>query len=275
MKCFLRKILVAAITMGSCMCSQEPEKILYRGPNFVFFDSKPQLTLYENQKTPLTISVKVNLAQTDNTQVTFEVVGENVLAGSDYKVQTASPVEILRSKYGATISILPVDNSIIQPEKRTITVRIKSVNNPNLSVQVVKEVQINLLDDDCPATVPKVSIWVGNVNIQGGGSSTTTGTSEAGAGGICGGSLIVTGKFVGSDNPSSTFTIIMTQNAAAPTKGFSSVVRGPLFPGSTQYEYEASGTYDQAGKNISLNYTIYDTTNKTFQLTGTHIITPK
>ena len=275
MRRLLRKILVMAITMGSCMCSQEADKILYTGQDFVFFDSKPQLTLYENQKTPLSISVKVNLAQVDNTQVTFEVVGENVLAGSDYKVQTASPVEILRSKYGATISILPVDNNIVQPEKRTITVRIKGVNNPKLSIQVVKEVQINLLDDDCAAAVPKVSIWVGNVNIQGGGSSTTTGTSAAGAGGICGGSLVVTGKFVGSDNPSSTFTIILTQNAATPTKGFASVVRGPLFPGSTKYEYEASGTYDEAGKNISLNFTIYDTTDKTFQLTGTHIITPK
>ncbi len=274
MRRLLRKILVAAIMMGSCMCSQEPEKIIYTGSDFVFFDSKPQLTLYENQKTALSISIKVNQAQVDNTQVTFEVVGENVLAGSDYKVQTVSPVEILRSKYGATISILPVDNNIVQPEKRTITVRIKSVNNPMLSVQVVKEVQINLLDDDCPATVPKVSIWVGNVNIQG-GSSPSTGTSEAGAGGICGGSLVVTGKFVGSDNPSSTFTIILTQNAATPTKGFASVVRSPLFPGSTRYEYEASGTYDEAGKNISLNYTIYDTTDKTFQLTGTHIITPK
>lgn len=274
MKHTMRKILVAAITMILCMCSQEAERILYTGPDFVFFDSKPQLTLYENQKTPLTISVKVSLAQTDNTEVTFEVIGDNVLAGSDYKVQTASPIEILRSKYGATISILPVDNNIVQSEKRTITVRIKSVNNPKLSVQVVKEVQISLLDDDCPPTVPKVSIWLGNVTIQG-GSSSTTGTSEAGAGGICGGSLVVTGKFVGESNPSSTLTIIMTQNATAPTKGIASVVRGPLFSGGTQYEYEASGTYNETGKSIVLNYTIYDTTDKTFQVTGTNIITPK
>ena len=274
MKHTMRKILVAAITMILCMCSQEAERILYTGPDFVFFDSKPQLTLYENQKTPLTISVKVSLAQTDNTEVTFEVIGDNVLAGSDYKVQTASPIEILRSKYGATISILPVDNNIVQSEKRTITVRIKSVNNPKLSVQVVKEVQISLLDDDCPPTVPKVSIWLGNVTIQG-GSSSTTGTSEAGAGGICGGSLVVTGKFVGESNPSSTLTIIMTQNATAPTKGIASVVRGPLFSGNARYEYEASGTYDETGKSIVLNYTIYDTPDKTFLVTGTNIITPK
>ena len=274
MKRVIRKILVAVITMVSCMCSQEADRIIYTGPDFVFFDSKPQITLYENQKTPLTISVKVSLAQADNTEVTFEVVGENVLAGSDYKVQTTSPVEILRSKYDATISILPVNNNFVQPEKRTITVRIKSVNNPKLSVQVVKEVQINLLDDDCPPTVPKVSIWVGDVTIQG-GSSTATGTSEAGAGGICGGSLAVSGKFFGDNNGSSTMTIIMTQNTAAPTKGFASVVRAPLFTGSTKYEYEASGTYDEAGKNITLNYTVYDTTDKTFQVTGTHIITPK
>lgn len=255
-------------------CSQEPDKILYKGPDFVFFDSKPQLSMYENQKTPLSIPVSVSFAQQNNTQVTFEVVGENVLASSDYKVQTASPVEILRSKYSSSISIIPVDNNIIQPEKRTITVRIKSIDNPNLSVQVVKEVEINLLDDDCPPTVPKISIWLGSVNIQG-GSSTTKGTAEGGAGGICGGTLVVTGNLFGSSNPSSVMTIILTQNTSTPLKGFASVIRFPLFAGSTQYEYEASGAYDETAKIITLNYTVYDTTDPTFQLTGSHIITPQ
>ena len=263
---------VASLTLWTC--SQTPDRILYTGPDFVFFDSKAQISIYENQKTALLLPLKVSLAQKDNVQVSFEVIGDNVLAGTDYKVQTTSPVQIVRSQYSATIGILPVDNNIIQTEKRTITVRIKSVDNPNLSPQVITEIQINLLDDDCLPTVPKVSIWVGSVNVQG-GSSTVTGTGEGGAGGICGGTLSVTAKFFGSNNPSSTMTIILTQNDTNPTKGFSSVVRFPLFTGSTRYEYEASGTYDENGKNITLNYSVYDTTDNTFLVTGTHIITPK
>src|ERR1044071_8276472 len=111
---------------------------------------------------------------------------------------------------------MPVDNSFVQPETRTITIRIKSVSNPNLSVQAVKEVQINLLDDDCGPTVPKVGLWVGSVGISS-SSSSTTGTAEGGVGGICGGSLVVTGKFFGEANPSSTMTILLTQNASSPT----------------------------------------------------------
>jgi hypothetical protein len=273
-KTWTRLVGMAMILLAAVQCNQEAEKIIYKGPDFVFFDSKPQISMYENQKTPLKIPLKVSLAQSTDTQVTFEVVGENVLPVSDYTVQTASPVNISRSSYGTTISILPIDNAIIQPEKRTIIVRIKSISNPAMSAQVVEEVEIDLLDDDCLPTVPKVSIWTGNVNIAGGGS-TTTGTGEGGAGGICGGTLVVTGPFFGSANPSSAMTIILTQDAQSPTQGFASVVRFPLFPGSEVYEYEASGTYSETGKTITLNFSVYNTTDPTFSLTGTHIITPK
>jgi hypothetical protein len=275
----MRKILMrlggmAMILLAAVQCNQEAEKIIYKGPDFVFFDSKPQISIYENQKTPVKIPLKVSLAQSTDTDVTFEVIGDNVLPNSDYKVQTASPVSISRSSYGTFISILPVDNAIIQPEKRTITVRIKSVSNPGMSAQVVKEVQIDLLDDDCLPTVPKVSIWTGSVNIQGNGA-TTTGTGEGGAGGICGGTLVVTGPFFGASNPSSAMTIILSQDAQNPTQGFASVIRFPLFQGTDQYQYEASGTYSETGKQITLNFSVYDTTDPTFNLTGTHIITPK
>ncbi len=268
----ISNILTLASLMIFATCSQEPERILYTGPDFVFLDSKPQLSLYENQKTPLVISVKVSLAQSENTNVSFEVIGNNVLAGSDYKVQTASPVEITRTKYSATISILPVNNSIVQPEKRTITVRIKSTDNPSLTIQVVKEIEINLLDDDCPPNVPKVSLWVGAVNIQGGSSTTQAGTAEGGAGGICGGSMVVTGQFFGSSLPESTMTIILRQSTLNPQTGTASVVRFPLF---SNYEYEASGNYDEVSKVISINYSVYDTTDPTFLSTGTHLIVPK
>lgn len=253
-------------------CSEEPERILYTGPDFVFLDSKPQLSLYENQKTPLTIAVKVSLAQANSTNVSFEVIGDNVLAGSDYNVQTASPVEIAHSQYSATISILPVDNNIVQPENRTITIRIKSTDNPSLTIQVVKEVQINLLDDDCPPTVPKVSLWVGQVNIQGGSSTTVVGTAEGGAGGICGGSMVVTGQFFGSGLPESIMTIILRQSTLNAQTGTASVVRFPLF---STYEYEASGNYDEVSEVISLNFSVFDTSDAAFLLTGTHLITPK
>ena len=266
--------LMFLVPLSLLTCSQEADRIVYNGPDFVFLDTKPQLSIYENQKTPLVLPVKVSLAQKDNVNVTFEVTGTNVLPVSDYVVQTPSPVMITRGQYSASISVLPVNNNVIQPELRTITIKIKSVDPSTLTVQVVNQVDITILDDDCLPTVPKVSIWTGSVNIQS-GSSTATGTADAGAGGICGGTLSVTGNFFGSSNPSSTMTIILTQGTLTPTKGFASVVRFQLFAGITTYEYEASGTYDETGKIITLNYTVYDTTDNSVVVTGTHIITPQ
>ena len=70
-------------------------------------------------------------------------------------------------------------------------------------------------------------------------------------------------------------TIIMNQDLANPTKGFASVIRFPLFAGSNLYQYEASGNYDETAKLITLNFSVYNTTDPTFLLTGSHLITPK
>ena len=256
-------------------CNESPDKIVYNGPAFVFIDTKEQISLYENQKTALQIPIKVSSAQTETTQVSFEVVGDNVLLNSDYKIQTTSPVEINRSKFENSISILPIDNSIVQPENRTIKIRITSVNNPNLSVQVLKEVTINLLDDDCASTVPKVSLWVGNLSVSS-PFGASTGTGEGGVGGICGGSLVVTAKLAGDSNPSSTMTVQLTQNPTTPTKGIALVVKFPLFGAGSSYQYEASGTYDETGKVITLNFTITNPDDSTFTpITGTDTIIPK
>ena len=82
--------------------------------------------------------------------------------------------------------------------------------------------------------------------------------------------MVVTGKFFG--NNITVMTIIMVQSTIAPTTGTASVVRFPLFG---NYEYEASGTYDETSKVITLSYSAYDTTDSNFLATGTHVITPK
>src|SRR5258708_6118452 len=121
------KIFIAVIGLLTLFnCDQTADKILYSRPAFVFIDTKEHMPLYENQKTPLKIPIKVSAAQPDNTQVTFEVIGDNVLINSDYKIQTSSPVEIARAKYETSILVQPIDNNFIQPETRTITIRIKS-----------------------------------------------------------------------------------------------------------------------------------------------------
>ena len=85
---------------------------------------------------------------------------------------------------------------------------------------------------------------------------------------------MVDGYFFGTNNPKSRITILMTQNSSFPTKGFTSVIRFPLFEGFTTYDYEASGTYDEISKIITLNFTVYYNPNHNDDFSGTHIITP-
>ena len=46
----LINILFVAFLLLVIACSQEPEKIIFNGPNFVFLDSNKTLQVYETQK---------------------------------------------------------------------------------------------------------------------------------------------------------------------------------------------------------------------------------
>lgn len=261
--------LFALLVFG---CSQEPEKILFTGPQFVFIDSGKSLQVYENAKDPIALPVSVSLAQTENLQVTYEVVSEGMVVGSDFFVQSANPVSIQAGKYSSPIYIKLQNNAIVQPEERKITVRIKTVDPDNLKLDMVTEVVISVLDDDCAPTVPKVTTWIGDLSITDDSFGSGTGTGSGGAGGICGGSLTVNGYFFNSGNPPSTMTIKLLQNSPGSPTGLVSVSRFQAFQSITQYEYEASGTYNETTKKIVLNYVLYNTSDNT-SFTGTQTIT--
>lgn len=265
-------ILIVIFLLLVMACSQEPEKIVFNGPNFVFLDSNKTLQVYENAKDPITIPVSVSMAQPGNTDVTYEIISEGMVEGSDFTVQSPNPISIPAGQYSVPLVITLTNNNIIQPEERMITVKIKSVNSDQLNIDVVKEVSLGVLDDDCDPTVAKVNIWIGDLSITDDNYGSGTGTGSGGAGGICGGSLTVTGYFFNTGNPSSTMVIKFLQSSPGSTSGLVSVARFQVFQSITNYEYEASGTYNEVTKKIVLNYTVFNTSDNS-SFTGTQTIT--
>lgn len=268
----LINILFVAFLLLVIACSQEPEKIIFNGPNFVFLDSNKTLQVYENAKEPITILVSVSMAQSGSTDVTYEIDSEGMVEGSDFVVLSGNPVSIPAGQYSVPLVISLTNNDIIQPEERNITVKIKSVNNENLNIDMVKEVSISVLDDDCEPTVAKVNIWIGDVSITDDNYGSGTGTGSGGAGGICGGSLTVTGYFFSPGNPASTMVIKFLQSSPGSNSGLVSVNRFQVFQTIPNYEYEASGTYNEATKKIVLNYVVYNTSDNS-SFTGSQTIT--
>jgi len=265
--------LVSILILSVFACDTEPEKTIFEGPQFVFLESEPNVPVLENVSTPLTIPLKVSLAQKQNVTVTFEVIGEGAVPDSDYKVISTSPLLITAGLYSTDINIKILNNEVRQKEKRIIRLKITSVSPEELTAQVTKEVLIEIQDDDCANDVAQASNWIGDLLIRD-GSSTTSGKGAAGAGGICGGSIVVDGNFFGNNNPESKMTINLIQKVLGSKTGIANVIRFKLFEGNDRYEYEASGTYTETGQTITLNYTLYDTQDATNNFTGTHIITP-
>jgi len=257
-----------------CMwaCSQEEEKIIFKGPHFIFLDSEKTLQVYESDKEPLVIPISVSMSQPDNLLVTYEIISEGAIVGSDFIVQSANPLVIPAGKFSSNISIKLQDNAIIQSEVRKLTVKIVSVNTDQLNIDVVKEVMVSLLDDDCAATVPKITLWTGEISIADDSFGAATGTGSGGTGGICGGTLSVTGHFFNTQNPITTMTIKFIQNSPGSDEGLVSVARFQAFESLTQYEYEATGTYNEINKKIVLNYVMYNTADDS-SFTGTQTLT--
>jgi hypothetical protein len=265
--------VISILLLSVFACDTEPEKTIFAGPQFVFFESEFNVPVLENVSAPLTIPLKVSLAQKQNVSVTFEVIGEGAVPDSDYKVISTSPLQITAGLYSTEINIRIINNEVRQKEKRIIRLRITSVTPEELTAQVTKEILIEIQDDDCANDVPQASNWIGDLSIRD-GSSTTSGKGTAGAGGICGGSIVVDGNFFGSNNPTSKMTINLIQKVLGSENGIANVIRFKLFSGTDRYEYEASGTYTEAGQTITLNYTLYDTQDAANNFNGTHIITP-
>lgn len=269
-----RFCLITVVILIAVGCSTEPDKVIFEGPQFVFFESEPNVPVLENVPDPLTIPVKVSLAQKQNVSVAFEVIGEGAVPESDYKVISSSPVLITAGLYSSDINIKILNNEVRQKEKRIIRLKITSVTPEELTAQVTKEVLIEIQDDDCANDVPQASNWIGDLTIRD-GSVTAAGKGAAGAGGICGGSIVVDGNFFGAQNPKSKMTINLIQKVLGSKSGIANVIRFKLFEGSDRYEYEASGTYTETGQTITLNYSLFDTQDATKNFSGTHIITPQ
>jgi hypothetical protein len=274
MSSIYKPLFVIALLLSIVACNTEPEKTIFAGPQFVFFESEPNVPVLENVTVPLTIPLKVSLAQKQNISVTFEVIGEGAVPDSDYKVISTSPLQITAGLYSTEVNIKILNNEVRQKEKRIVRLKITSVTPEEFTAQVTKEVLIEIQDDDCTNDVPQAANWIGDLSIRDGGAA-ASGIGSAGAGGICGGSIVVEGKFFGELNPSSKFTINLIQKVLGSKNGIANVIRIKAFPGDDRFEYEASGTYSETSKTIVLNYTLYNLEDADFRRTSTNTIVPQ
>ena len=166
------------------------------------------------------------------------------------------------------------DNTIVQPEERKVFIQVRSVNPPAVEIKIPKQVVVTIEEDDCAVHIPKVEVWIGLVDIEG-PFDPVTGEAVENPAGLCSGLLNVQGRFFGAQNPESSLTIALSQDFQGAVSGTASVARGQLFTFSTQFEYEASGFYDEKTGEIVLNFSLFDLVNSLNNFTGTHVIKAK
>lgn len=261
-KLFVGVLLAGVIGITGC----EEQDFLFNGPHFVSF-TQASVSLSENASSPLDAVVQISQKQDVDVEVSFEVSADGAVAGTDYNILTTSPVIIPAGQFEVPIRIEPIDNSDFETEARKVTLTITSVSN-DIGVQVNSTSEINIVNDDCPS---QSNIWWGNLSMEDVGFSVNPGVGSANSNGDCD-ILVIEGDLIGG-GASAPITFYLTPAGDGATNGTIEAPKGLYDCCGPAYEYEASGTYDEATQTIELDYTFFQADGSVFW-TGQTIITP-
>lgn len=252
-------------------CGEDPEPEIKQEKITIFFDSESKIEIKENDNTEIVIPIKISLSQEESITVTYELIGQEVVSGSDFDLLSENPITIPAGSTQADVRIRINNNDIVQSEDRNIYLRFRAIDKDYVKTAIPKEVTISIEEDDCSLDTSDVSVWIGPLTIQSNNES-LGGTGAENSNGLCSGTFNVKGKFVGNQNPESTLTVVLVQDPINPTKGTATISRAKLFDFTSQYEFEATGTYDETTKKITLNYSFFDLNNSTNNFADTAVI---
>jgi hypothetical protein len=269
-KNFLAFVVFATALLG---CGSEPDRIIFSGKDFVFFEASEVVPLLENSADPLEIPVKVSLAQDEDVTVAYTIEENGAIEGIDFEILSPNPITISAGEYETAIEIAVINNEVFETESRTFSITLTEIS-PSLDKQVLTSVTVDVVNEDCPAEIPKIVNWIGSLSVEDVGFGASPGTGDAGPDGSCGGVLIMTGDLLafGLD---SKITLVFTQDSPGSTTGTVEVARDRFFTDDAYagYQYEASGTYNEATQEIIIDYNFYRP-NGTLWFPGTHYIIP-
>ncbi|MEM6524786.1 MAG: Calx-beta domain-containing protein [Bacteroidota bacterium] len=260
---YLIVTLIGLISLTGCF--DDPGTEILLSEEFVSFSVESQQTSETDGEGA--ILVEVSFAQQTDLTVNFEVETNNAIEGIDFTLTGGASVVIPAGDFSASIPYTITDNDVFEPSARSFTVRITGVTGVDgIGVEGVGEITVAILNDDCPANT---SVWFGAITVVDVGFSSEEGLGAANDNGDCD-ILVVTGNYVGATSP-----IIwdFTPESPGATNGTVIADRQRYFCCSPEeYEYEATGTYDEVTGVIEADYNFYRTDGSLW-FTGTTQIT--
>lgn len=270
----MMKFVLLIFLVGFASGCGEDADVVLQVPVSLSFDFPSQISIKETDGKELIIPVQLSETQTFPVSVRLDIIGVEVVNGSDFNILSSNPLLIQPGATQATLNLRLNDNTVLQPEERKIFIKIRSVEPSSVEVKAPKQVVVTIEEDDCPANVPKVEVWIGEVDIEG-PFDPVAGLALENPNGLCSGMVNVRGRFFGTQNPESTLTIALAQNFPGATSGTTTVENGSLFTFTDQFLYEAIGTYNEESGEIVLNFSLFDQVNSLNNFTGTHVVRAK
>jgi hypothetical protein len=145
----MKKIFIIFAFIGIFLsCDEEPEKILFEGPHFVFFESGASLSILESSDEIIEIPVKISLAQSTDVSIQLQITSSSAVENSDFEILSPEELTIEAGEYETLFRFRAINNDVLESEKRIVSVKILSASE-DIDVQVLGEVSIEIVNDDC------------------------------------------------------------------------------------------------------------------------------
>lgn len=266
MKKIILSTLVLAFAIFSCEDETKPvdpihEFIAFKGPASV------DVNELNNSETgvPVMVEIKAFTPYQEDINVTFEIIGNNAEANTDFTVNPAGAVRIPAGSFvSEPILIKTIDNNAGTALTRSFDMRITSVTKENVKIGLgITEpknavITVNIIDDECSETI-LIFNSTSLVNTLDWGEGPI---DKPVKGVVTGNDVKVTGDLIDyGPFSNAAITITLTPESEGATKGAAFFGEQIAGTDSDGYEYKfiqtGDGTYDVCSGVINVAYNIY------------------
>ncbi|WP_298148283.1 Calx-beta domain-containing protein [Flavobacterium sp.] len=280
----MKKVIIPFLVGGLfalSSCEQDNHDLFktYGETDVLTFVNTTEVISFTENVGQVRIPVALSVAQAQDVVVSLNVVDDTAVTGTNFTFQNLS-ITIPAGEFTGEFVLNVVDDVDFNEARRFKATLATTAPNVSVGFEAALgtfEKTFLIANDDCPTNF---DLWFGPVDVEDVGFGSTPGVGGLNANGDCD-TIRIENNLPGVPSPTNeVYEIVLVPDFPGATTGTATVaatVSRVNASGALDAVYEASGTYDEATKTITLDYVLAAVNDAGATVgnfyTGTNVIT--